>query len=124
MGAALLTDDGTIIKGCNVENASYGLTICAERNAICQAVAGGRQKFQAIFISGDVGDKFITPCGACRQTLCEFGVNWDVYLVKPDKKYCKTTVAKLIPDSFTPDDLLAWWTIALIHMCPGKFLFL
>ncbi|CAL4165853.1 unnamed protein product, partial [Meganyctiphanes norvegica] len=107
VGAALLTEDGTIIKGCNVENASYGLTICAERNAICQAVAGGRQKFKAIVISGDVGDKFITPCGACRQTLVEFGVDWDVYLAKPNKQYCKTTVASLIPNSFTPNDLIS-----------------
>lgn len=69
VGAAVLCDDGSIVTGCNVENASYGLTLCAERVAICQAVAGGRRNFTAICISL-AGQP--VPCGACRQLMSEF----------------------------------------------------
>ncbi|CAL4178807.1 unnamed protein product, partial [Meganyctiphanes norvegica] len=103
VGAALLTEDGSLVLGCNVENASYGLTLCAERVAICNAVSQGHRKFKAIVITAEMEDKFLGPCGACRQTLAEFGLNWEVYLSKPNKKYFKTTVSKLIPDSFSPD---------------------
>lgn len=103
VGAALLTPKGAIIGGCNVENISYGLTVCAERTAICRAVAEGHRKFRAIAITGEMGDRFVGPCGACRQTLAEFGVDWEVYLAMPSKRYMKTTVAKLIPDSFNPE---------------------
>ncbi len=67
MGAALLCDDGTIIDGCNVENVSYGLTICAERTAICKAVSQGQKVFKCIAICAEMKDKFVGPCGACRQ---------------------------------------------------------
>ncbi|XP_050733033.1 cytidine deaminase-like isoform X2 [Eriocheir sinensis] len=103
VGAALLTPDGTIVGGCNVENISYGLTICAERNAICRAVADGHRKFRAIAITAEMGERFVGPCGACRQFLAEFGLDWEVYLAMPSKQYMKTTVAKLIPDSFSPE---------------------
>lgn len=103
VGAALLTKDGSTITGCNVENISYGLTICAERTALCSAVADGQRKFRAIAITADMGSRFVGPCGACRQFLVEFGQDWEVYLATPDKRYMKTTVGKLMPDSFSPD---------------------
>ena len=103
VGAAILTKDGTVITGCNVENISYGLTVCAERTAVCRAVAEGHRKFRAIAIAAEMGDKFVGPCGACRQTLVEFGQDWEVYITTPDKSYMKTTVGKLIPDSFNPE---------------------
>ena len=71
VGAALLTADGKIISGCNIENASYGLTICAERAAVTTAVSEGYRKFQAIAIVAPSACP--TPCGACRQVLMEFG---------------------------------------------------
>src|SRR5262249_11394665 len=72
VGAALQADDGTVFPGCNVENISYGATICAERNALFSAVAAGHQKFKTIAVVGDLPTP-ITPCGMCRQVLGEFG---------------------------------------------------
>ena len=71
VGAAVLASDGTIYAGCNVENASYGLTVCAERVAMQSAVAAGRRRLRAVVVAGPSG---ITPCGACRQVMAEFGV--------------------------------------------------
>jgi cytidine deaminase len=71
VGAALMTDDGEIFSGCNVENASYGLAICAERNAIFQAVFAGKRKIAAIAIATDE-KTYISPCGGCRQVIAEF----------------------------------------------------
>lgn len=71
VGAALLTEDGTIFSGCNVENASYGLSICAERNAVFQMAFSGKRKITAIAVTSDERT-FITPCGACRQVIAEF----------------------------------------------------
>ncbi|XP_046335787.2 cytidine deaminase-like isoform X3 [Haliotis rufescens] len=71
VGAALLTADGTVFTGCNVENASYGLAICAERTAIVKAVSEGHRKFKAIAIASDLKEIAIVPCGACRQVLVE-----------------------------------------------------
>ena len=71
VGAAILTDDGSVVTACNVENVSYGLTICAERAAVTRAVAEGKDGFRAIAITTD-GSGAITPCGACRQVLAEF----------------------------------------------------
>jgi cytidine deaminase len=69
VGAALLCDDGAIIDGCNVENVSYGLTICAERSAICKAMSEGQKVFNSIAICAEMKDKFVGPCGACRQVI-------------------------------------------------------
>lgn len=104
VGAALLTDTGEIIDGCNVENASYGLTICAERTALVKAVSMGFKKFPAIAITTDM-EEFIAPCGACRQVLAEFGLECDVYLVKSDLSYKKLSVSELLPMAFTSEDL-------------------
>lgn len=101
VGAALLTDEGDIFEGCNVENASYGLTICAERNAVFQAVAEGKKRFRAIAISSDdVG--FITPCGACRQVLAEFTPRLEIILTNKAGKMKITSLDKLFP---IPPDL-------------------
>ncbi|XP_078369143.1 cytidine deaminase-like [Oculina patagonica] len=104
VGAALLTDTGEIIDGCNVENASYGLTICAERTALVKAVSMGFKKFPAIAITTDM-EQFIAPCGACRQVIAEFGLECDVYLVKSDLSYTKMSVSELLPLAFTAEDL-------------------
>jgi len=72
VGAALLADDGTVFTGCNVENRSFGLTICAERCAVLKAVSSGRQSFKAIAISTPDSEIPVGPCGACRQVLSEF----------------------------------------------------
>ncbi|CAJ1086131.1 zgc:103586 [Xyrichtys novacula] len=105
VGAAILTAEGAIITGCNVENASYGLTVCAERNAIQRAVAEGYRQFTAIAVTCDVKDSFVGPCGACRQVLVEFGADWIVYLTKPDGSYKETSLNELLPHAFTPKHL-------------------
>ena len=99
VGAALLTESGDIITGCNVENVSYGLAICAERTALVKAVSEGHKKFKAIAITTDVVSNFIYPCGACRQFMAEFG-DYDVYLVKPDGQIHKTNLSEILPFTF------------------------
>ena len=99
VGAALLTEDGQIISGCNVENASYGLTICAERNAVLAAVAQGHQQFRAIALATVGG---ATPCGACRQVLAEFCDDLPILIVdveQPDR-VTETSLAVLLPGRF------------------------
>uniref|UniRef100_A0A3Q3KME0 Cytidine deaminase n=1 Tax=Monopterus albus TaxID=43700 RepID=A0A3Q3KME0_MONAL len=105
VGAALLTNENRVFTGCNVENACYNLGICAERTAIAKAVSEGYITFKAIAIASDVSEKFITPCGGCRQFMREFGSDWDVYLSKPDGSCLKMTVDELLPVSFGPEDL-------------------
>ncbi|CAI9730860.1 cytidine deaminase-like [Octopus vulgaris] len=83
VGAALLTEDDSIITGCNVENCTYGGTICAERTAMVKAVSEGKKSFKAIAVASDKKDK-IAPCGICRQFMAEFGTDWDVYLTSND----------------------------------------
>ena len=104
VGAALLCADGTVYTGCNIENASYTPTVCAERTAIYKAVYDGHRDFVAIAVCGGK-DGIITgsfpPCGVCRQVMREFcGDDFKVYLVKPDG-YEMRTLAQLLPDSFT-----------------------
>ncbi|XP_007909038.1 cytidine deaminase isoform X2 [Callorhinchus milii] len=105
VGAALLTSAGKVFTGCNVENASSNLGICAERAAIQKAVSEGHLNFEAIAIASDLKDQFIFPCGACRQVMREFGTDWVVYLSAPDGTYKEMTVENLLPMSFGPDDL-------------------
>eukprot|EP00026_Physarum_polycephalum_P017354 Phypoly_transcript_18556.p1 GENE.Phypoly_transcript_18556~~Phypoly_transcript_18556.p1 ORF type:complete len:197 (+),score=37.69 Phypoly_transcript_18556:116-706(+) len=106
VGAALLDATGKVFTGCNVENASYGLSICAERVTYTKAVSEGSHKFRAIVVSTDVLDRHLPPCGACRQFAAEFGEH-RIILVKPDRTYKIFTVDELLPLSFTPRDLEA-----------------
>ncbi len=98
VGAALLCDDGTIVAACNVENASYGLSQCAERAAICAAIAGGHRRFSAIAVAGPDGET-TAPCGACRQVLAEFGPETRVLYTTP-AGFEETSVAALLPATF------------------------
>ncbi|MEE6482161.1 hypothetical protein FKM82_013163, partial [Ascaphus truei] len=91
--------------GCNVENACYTLGICAERTAIQKAVSEGHKEFKAIAVASDVEEQFITPCGACRQVMREFGSDWDIFLTKPSGAYVLKTLHQLLPMSFGPEDL-------------------
>ncbi|MEQ8210696.1 MAG: cytidine deaminase [Lacipirellulaceae bacterium] len=99
VGAAILTADGKIFGGCNVENASYGLTICAERVAAGSAVAAGSQAFLAVAVATPGGH---SPCGACRQFLAEFGGSMTVLLVDSDDpaKVRETSLDRLLPEQF------------------------
>ena len=103
VGAALLNEAGEIFRGCNVENVSYGLTICAERTAIVSAVAAGRQKFKRIAIvqgAGQTGaDQPCWPCGACRQVLAEFNPDLEV-IFRDGAGYKVTSLRELLPHSF------------------------
>ncbi|MCA8951268.1 MAG: cytidine deaminase [Planctomycetes bacterium] len=100
VGAALLAPDGRIFVGCNVENASYGLTICAERAAVCAGVAAGVRAFAAVAIATDLPDP-ARPCGACRQVLAEFGAAMHVVLVGAGDARVATTLDVLLPQPFT-----------------------
>ena len=106
VGAAALTVNGNIVKGCNVENASYGLTVCAERNCLAQGVIGGEQEFSAIVIYTNQ-DKLTPPCGACRQVITEFlPQDGLVKAVNHNNDTKEWSVSELLPDAFTPKDLL------------------
>ncbi len=98
VSAALLCDDGEVFKGVNVENASYGGTICAERSAIVSAVSSGKKKFKAIAISSNL-DELISPCGICRQFIHEFGRDIDVILGN-EEEYKVYKISELLPLGF------------------------
>ena len=101
VGAAFLTADGQGIKGCNIENASFGLSNCAERTAIFKAVSEGAREFKELIIYGQT-EKPISPCGACRQVMAEFfEPDLPVTLVSKDKSTVVMTVKELLPYSFT-----------------------
>lgn len=104
VGAAVLAEDGTIITGCNVENASYGATICAERVALTRAVAQGQRSLVAIAVATADGG---SPCGICRQVMAELGPGMQVYISDARGAARATTVAELLPDSFDGSDLIA-----------------
>jgi cytidine deaminase len=103
VGAALEADDGTVFMGCNVENASYGLTICAERAAICAAVSAGAQRFRRAVVVSDV-DPPAAPCGACRQVLAEFGLDLPIQGVGAQRTVT-WLLSDLLPDAFGPEQL-------------------
>jgi len=106
VGAALLSADGRIFTGCNIENASYGLTICAERVALFTAIATGVRVFAAIaVVAGGADTEPSMPCGACRQVLAEFGPPFRVLLAGPGAAgpVLVTSVAELLPHPFTLD---------------------
>ena len=99
VGAALLTESNEIVTGCNIENASYGLTICAERTAIGNAVSSGQRKFTALAVASSGG---VTPCGACRQVLAEFCEDLPIILVDADLPDAvrEARLCELLPDTF------------------------
>lgn len=99
VGAALLTAAGQIVTGCNVENASYGLTVCAERTAVGNAVSGGERTFVALAVAASGG---VTPCGACRQVLAEFCDDLPILLIDADQpdRVREVRLAMLLPDTF------------------------
>ena len=105
VGAAILCQDGTVFSGANVENASYGLSMCGERVALMTAVAAGYRHFKAIALCCDIKKSFKGPCGACRQTLAEFGLDWYIYAVKPDGSWKKLLIRDMLPLSFGPASL-------------------
>lgn len=105
VGAALLCKDGTVFTGCNVENAAFGSTICAERTALLKAVSEGhREDWVAIAIAGRGGD-YCWPCGSCRQMLYEFAPDLRVLAARGDGDYRAVSLAELLPHGFGPKSL-------------------
>lgn len=108
VGACVLTEDGRTFTGCNIENASYGATICAERVATACAVAAGARRFRAIAIAaraGEDGWADAWPCGICRQVLNEFSADMDVIIGKPGEPLQVRKLSELLPESFGPQNL-------------------
>ena len=112
VGAALLSADGRIFGGCNIENAAYSPTICAERCALCAAVAAGAREFVAIAVAGGPADccdelpAFFYPCGVCRQVLREFcGDDFAVITVRSRQEWQELSLSQLLPCSFGPQQL-------------------
>lgn len=105
VGAALLADDGTVYTGCNVENAAYGPSNCAERTAIFKAVSEGSRKWKRIVIVGGKGEEptdYASPCGVCRQVMSEFcDGDFEIVLAKNEKDYVVYTLSQLLPESFS-----------------------
>jgi len=105
VGAALLTEDGKIYTGCNIESSSYSLTICAERTAIFKAVSEGEKKFSAVAIASDY-DGFCTPCGACRQVILDLCGDIDVVMVNHRDELKSVKVSELLPFAFGSKNLV------------------
>ena len=106
VGAAVITVDGSIYTGCNIENASYGATNCAERTAIFKAVSEGHKKIKAIAVVGDMSTNTY-PCGICRQVIVEFATDdIQIILVKNEEEYVVKTMEEILPGAFTKEDLL------------------
>ena len=104
VGAALECGDGTVFTGCNIENAAYGATICAERTAIAKAVSEGHRDFVRIVIAGRSRD-FCVPCGTCRQVLREFAPGMEVLCLNGAGEELCLTLEDLLPHSFGPEHL-------------------
>ena len=105
VGAALLCKDGTVFTGCNVENAAYGSTICAERTALVKAVSEGhRDDLVCIAVAGNSKD-YCWPCGACRQMLYEFCPELEVLVARGDHEFVKLPLSDLLPHGFGPKSL-------------------
>ena len=114
VGAALLSSDNKIIKGCNIENAAYGPTNCAERTAFFKAVSEGVKEFSAIAIVGGVENEtdlfsgYAFPCGVCRQVMREFcDSEFEIVVARSVTDYKVYTLGELLPESFGPDNLKA-----------------
>ncbi|WP_278848359.1 cytidine deaminase [Megamonas hypermegale] len=105
VGAAVLAENGKIYTGCNIENASYGATNCAERTAIFKAISEGNRKIRAIAIVG-ADDEYTYPCGICRQVIAEFAdENTEIILGKKSLEYIVKTFAEILPGAFTKEAL-------------------
>jgi len=106
VGSAVLMEDGSIFSGCNIENASYGATNCAERTAIFNAVSHGHTKIKALAVVGDPHN-FTFPCGICRQVMVEFAENKEIpiIIIKNEDEYMVETMEDILPGAFTKIDL-------------------
>ncbi|MBB6630508.1 cytidine deaminase [Clostridium algidicarnis] len=106
VGAAVLTEDNKIYSGCNIENASFGATNCAERTAIFKAVSEGHKVIKAIAVIGDL-TTYTNPCGICRQVISEFAQSGDIpiILIKNKEDFIIKTLDEMLPGSFTKKDL-------------------
>ena len=104
VGSALRTQDGRTWTGANVENASYGLSVCAERNAVMQAVLAGARGFVELVVATPISPP-AAPCGMCRQTLAEFAKDMPITLVNPQGDRVRTSLAELLPLGFFPEAL-------------------
>lgn len=102
VGAALLAKSGRVYTGSNVENASYGLSVCAERVAVFKAVSEGERQFEALAVVTENG---VTPCGACRQVLMEFGDDIQIIVADAAGHRRAFALTDLLPEGFTPEDL-------------------
>ena len=102
VGAAVRTISGQVYTGCNVENASYGLTVCAERTAVWNAVTAGERDLTGLAVASQTG---AMPCGACRQVMAEFAADMPVVVVDGSGNAWLTTVAELLPSSFSQEQL-------------------
>ena len=110
VGAALLCKDGTVFTGCNIENASFGATNCAERTAFFSAVFAGEREFEAIAIVGGPEDtenhRFCPPCGICRQVMREFcDLDFKIYLENGEGHFFEASLEEMLPFSFSPADM-------------------
>ena len=99
VGAAICCEDGTVFTGCNVENAAFGSTICAERTACVKAVSEGHKEFKRLAIYAD-SENWPTPCGACRQFLAEFSHDIEILCSKADGRYVSYKLSELLPHLF------------------------
>ncbi|GGF09700.1 cytidine deaminase [Halobacillus andaensis] len=105
VGAALLTKDGTLYTGCNIENAAYPVTCCAERVAIFKAISDGHHEFSEIAVVADT-ERPVPPCGSCRQVMSEFfDPELNIYLTNLNGALKTVKMSELLPFSFSPDDL-------------------
>ena len=105
VGAALLCADGAVYTGCNVENAAYGSTICAERTALVKAVSEGHRDDMVRLAVAGSGKDFCWPCGPCRQMLYEFAPGLELLIARSDREFVKTTLSRLLPHGFGPKSL-------------------
>lgn len=114
VGAALLTESGEIYTGCNIENAAYSCTVCAERTAFLSAVRDGHRKFTKIAVVGGMNGEissFTYPCGVCRQVMREFCADDFTLIFTDGTDVCELTLADLLPYSFSPENLTHGGTV-------------
>lgn len=104
VGAAALTEDGEVFTGCNIENASFGGTVCAERTALFKAISEGKRRITKIAVIGDMED-YTYPCGICRQVIAEYGTDTEIIVAKGNGEFRVHKLSELLPYAFTEKDL-------------------